>query len=131
MLRRHLMLLAAAAVAAVTAACGSAQPTAVHVQTIATVSSTDFRAVVGARRTGGGSAPTARVTVTTYRKAAGHWRRLVAHRLAGTYFWHTVTGPHAVCRLELATAKKPQVTVGLLLSPSLGCGRSQTIRLGS
>ncbi|HET8606619.1 MAG TPA: hypothetical protein VFL66_06270 [Gaiellaceae bacterium] len=99
MLRRHLLLPAAA----VTAACASAQPAAVHTQTIATVSGTDFRAVVAARRTGGGSAPTARVTVTTYRKAGGHWRRLAVHRLADG-FWHVATGPRAICRLELATA---------------------------
>jgi hypothetical protein len=65
----------------------------------------------------------------TYRHAAGGWRRLRSSRFAGTYFWKTLTGPRALCRFELASAGHAHVTVQLLQSPALGCGRSQTLAL--
>ena len=73
-------------------------------KTIATVASVDFRAKLVAARTGGGAAPTARVTVQADERVAGRWRHLPTHRLTGTYFWKTVTGPAAVCHLDLVTA---------------------------
>ena len=93
---------------------------------IATASTSDFRVVLTATKLGGGSAPEARVTVTTSRKAGADWRRIGVKRLAGTYFWRTVTAPRAVCRLELrttgGTTSRPRVLVQLLQTPSVGCG---------
>ncbi len=110
---------------AVTAPASAATPS----KTIATAASTDFRAVLVAQRSGGGSAPTAIVTLTTYRHAAGGWQRIGSSRVAGTYFWNTVTGPRAVCRFELASAGHPHVAVQLLVSPSVGCGRAVSVGL--
>jgi hypothetical protein len=97
-------------------------------QTIATATTNDFRVVISATNLGGGGgAPTAAVTVRTFARADGAWRRRSERRLAGTYFWNTVTGPLAVCRLELRTTAakarfRPRALVQLLRSPSLGCG---------
>ncbi len=95
-------------------------------RTIGTASTSDFRIVVTATKLGGGSAPEARATVTTSRKAVAGWRRIGVDRLAGTYFWKTVTAPRAVCRLELRTTgsatSRPRALVQLLQTPSLGCG---------
>jgi hypothetical protein len=93
---------------------------------IATASTSDFRVVLTATKLGGGSAPIARVTVTTSTKTGGGWRRIGVDRLAGTYFWKTVTAPRAVCRLELRTTgsatSRPRALVQLLQTPSVGCG---------
>jgi hypothetical protein len=97
--------------------------------TIATATSSDFRADLVARRAGGGSAPTAAVTLTTYSRAGGAWHTLATRRLLGTFFWKTVSGPRALCRFELASAHRPHVTVQLLLTPSLGCGKTTTMLL--
>ena len=68
------------------------------------------------------------------RRVGGSWREFGEQRLRETYFWHTLSRPRAVCRLEINTAvprsaSGPQVTVQLLLSPSLGCGRTYRIPL--
>jgi hypothetical protein len=89
---------------------------------------------VTGRKSSGGAAPTAAVSVTTYRHDAGRRRRTGVRRLRGTYFWKAVTAPHAVCRLELATASgtgsgRPLVRVQLLARPALGCARAETIPL--
>lgn len=104
---------------------------AVHAapRTIATVASTDFRADLVAQRSGGGTAPAATVTLTTYRYAAAGWQRTGSRRVAGTYFWNTVTGPRAVCRFELASAGHAHVAAQVLVSPSVGCGKAVSVAL--
>lgn len=98
------------------------------VRTIATTTTPDFRVVVGATNRGGGEgAPEAVVTVRTFERSGGGWRRTNETRLAGPYFWKTITGPLAVCRLEIRTTAarpgfRPHAIVQLLRSPSLGCG---------
>jgi hypothetical protein len=97
-------------------------------KTIASTTTSDFRVVVRATNLGGGGgAPAAAVTVRSFERAGGEWRRTSERRLAGTYFWKTITGPLAVCRLEIRTTAakarfRPHATVQLLRSPSLGCG---------
>jgi hypothetical protein len=93
-------------------------------KTIATTTTTDFRVVVSATNLGGGGGPPeARVTVRTFERADAAWRRTSERRLAGPYFWKTITGPLAVCRLEIRTLPaRPRAFVQLLQSPSLGCG---------
>ena len=118
-----------AAVVAAAAASGSAAPSGAAVARIATATTTDFRVVLTAEKRGGGGAPTAVVRLTSEQRIDDRWRRTGAHRLNGTYFWNTVTGPRAVCRLELKTTgasmkPRPRVIVQLLLTPSLGCGRT-------
>lgn len=129
--RTLLGLSAAAALAAAPAGAAAASS-----KTIASVSTVDYRAVVVALRSSGGSAPTARVTVDTFRRSGGHWQRLDAARLAGPFFWKTVTAPHALCRFEITTASgsggaRPGVTVQLLRSPSLGCAAAETIPIAT
>ena len=104
-----------------------------RVATVATVTTGDFRVAVVARRLGG-SPPTADVRVGIARRVGGSWRERGERRLSETSFWRTVTGPRAVCRLEIATAGRspsfrPFVTVQLLQSPSLGCGKAFRVTL--
>jgi hypothetical protein len=94
---------------------------------IATTTTSDFRVVVSAARRGAGPAPAAVLTATTFARAENRWRRTGTHRLAGSYFWKTATGPRAVCRLEIRTtgpgaAFRPRAIVQLLVTPSIGCG---------
>lgn len=108
----------------------------VSANAIANVTTVDYRAVVTARRRSSESAPRAVVTVSTYVREAGRWVRARVHHLSQTYFWNTVTGPRAVCRLEITTAaggrgRAPRLVVQLLLSPSLGCGRTYALALAS
>jgi hypothetical protein len=130
MRRFHLAAIALAVASLATgasAASASATP-------IATVTTSDFRVVVTAEKTGSGSAPTATVRVITSKRSGRSWRRTGAHRLGGSYFWNTVTGPHAVCRLDIRTSSlearaRPYVVVQLLLTPALGCGAAQRFAL--
>jgi hypothetical protein len=115
-----LVLLAAGAAAAQAAA-----PS----RSIASVQSVDYRVALQATRTSAGAAPTARVLVQVEARRGGTWRTVVLRRLPGTYFWKTVTGPHAVCRLQLADAGTRRVTVQLLETPSIGCAPPHTIPL--
>lgn len=115
----------------------SATPSsAQRVVTVGEVTTKDYRAVVVAHRLGG-SPPTAEVRVGSARRVGGRWRELGEKRLDETYFWNSVTGPGAVCRLEIETVApgrrsfKPAVTVRLLQSPSLGCGDTYRIPLVS
>jgi hypothetical protein len=88
--------------------------------------STRSRNLAAVAHRGGGNAPIARVTVTTYTRHGGPWRRAGGSQLHGTYFWHVVSAPHALCRLQLATADaRVRVTVQVLVTPSIGCGRRQ------
>jgi hypothetical protein len=121
-----LVVVAALVSAALATARGDQAPTTA--ETIASTTTSDFRVVVRATNLGGGGgAPPAAVTVRTFERVGSEWRRTNERRLAGTYFWKTITGPLAVCRLEIRTTAakarfRPQATVQLLRSPSLGCG---------
>ncbi|MGH2841079.1 MAG: hypothetical protein ACRDKY_09680 [Solirubrobacteraceae bacterium] len=72
-------------------ASGSMTPAAggLSAKTIATASSVDYRAVVTARQSSSGRAPTAAVTVTTYARENGRWVLAHNRRLPETYFWKT------------------------------------------
>lgn len=98
--------------------------------TIATATSGQVRVALVAHELPG-APPTARVTVTTYRRSQGRWLRVAGSRLRGTYFWRVVRAPHALCRLQLAAAgtPRPHVTVQLLVTPSIGCGQRQVLAL--
>ncbi len=138
---RRLVAIAAAALVAL----ATLQPTAAGSQsdahqgaarfaTVAAITTQEFRVAVVAKRLNGGSTPTAEVRVGLARRVGGSWREFGEQRLRETYFWNTVSGPRAVCRLEINTAgtrsaSRPHVTVRLLLSPSLGCGRTYRVPL--
>jgi hypothetical protein len=137
--RRRLLTLALAicGALAVTALTGAGEATpAAQAKTIASATTTDFRVVVSATNLGGGGgAPEAAVTVRTYERSSGGWRRTNEQPLAGPYFWKTITGPLAICRLELRLTAanpsfRPHAIVQLLRSPSLGCGPSSKHLLG-
>ena len=123
-----LSLTAAMLVPAGTAAAAS-ESTNLAATTIATVSSSDFRAELVAHRVSSGRAPTASATLTAYRHVGHGWRRLMSRRLAATFFWKTLIGPRSICRFELASTGHAHVTVQLLQSPALGCSPSQSISL--
>lgn len=128
---KSILLLFPALAAAVLCAGAGASPKA-QTKTIGTVAAVDVRATIVATRTGSGPAPTAYVTVALDRRTATGWRRAATRRLAGTYFWNSVTGPGAICRLDLATAggrTAPHVDVQLLVTPSIGCGTAQSVAL--
>jgi hypothetical protein len=117
------------AAALATARGGEASTTA---RTIASTSTSDFRVVVTAAQLDEGPSPSAALTATTFTRAENRWRRTGRHRLGGSYFWKTVTGPRAVCRLEMRTtgssaAFKPRAIVQLLVTPSLGCGPAERV----
>jgi hypothetical protein len=103
-------------------------------KTVASLTTRDVRVVVVATRVTGGAALAAEVRVRTALRVRGAWRESRETRLGRTYFWHTVSGPHAVCRIELGTTRsrvayRPYVVVQLLQSPSLGCGPTHRIPL--
>jgi hypothetical protein len=129
------ILLLPLAAAAILCARAAATPRAAATKTIGTVAAADVRAQVVATRVGRGAAPTARGTVRAERLVKGRWRHVTTRRLTGTYFWKTVTGPAAICHLDLVTAglgrTKPHQAVQLLVTPSLGCGQRQTFVLRS
>jgi hypothetical protein len=112
------------------------QGSAPRVASVVTSTTRDFRVAVVAQRVNGGATPTADVRVAVARRAGAGWREVGERRLAERYFWNTVTGPRAVCRLAVATAGagasfRPYVAVQLLLSPSLGCGRTHRVPLAA
>ena len=59
----------------------AAERAAANTKTIATVSTSDFRAVVVARRNSGGRAPTAAVTIDTYARSGRLWKPVDARAL--------------------------------------------------
>ncbi len=137
---RSLVGLAAAAaslgVVTVPAAGAQREPLASppRVASVALLTTRDFRVAVVARRLNGGATPTAEVRVGVAQRAGGSWRESGERRLDETYFWRTVAGPRAVCRLQAAIGGsrpsfRPHVVVQLLLSPSLGCGRTYRVPL--
>ncbi len=115
---------------------GETHATAPRIVSVAVLTTRDFRVAVVAKRLNGGVTPTAEVRFAVARRVRSGWRETGETRLRETYFWHTVTGPRAVCRLEIATAGlrgsfRPRVTVQLVLSPSLGCGRTYRVPLAN
>ncbi|MGH2935995.1 MAG: hypothetical protein ACRDL2_15985 [Gaiellaceae bacterium] len=98
-------------------------------RTIASAATADFRAALVAHPTSGGATPSAAVTLVTYRRVTGGWHRMAGKRVAGTYFWKTITAPRAVCRFELASAGRAHVVAQLLVSASIGCGKATTVTL--
>jgi hypothetical protein len=136
--RKGLGILAAgtevgASLALLPARAGS-QPSAPPIATVAVVTTHDVRVAVVAKRASGGSAPTAEVRVGLARRAGAGWREVGERRLEETYFWKTVSGPRAICRLGIGTTGarpsfRPYLILQLLLSPSLGCGRTYRIAL--
>ena len=116
----------------VVAQAGARGEASTNTKTIASTTTSDFRVVVTAQRRGGGSAPTAALTATTFARTDNAWRRTGRRALGVSYFWKTVTGPRAVCRLEIRTAGasaafRPHVVVQMLVTPSLGCGPVERI----
>jgi hypothetical protein len=100
---------------------------ATQTRTIASATTSDFRAVLTATKADGGRAPAATVMLTTFTRREGSWKRTGVNRLGDAYFWKVVTGQRALCRFEIRTAGGrsgfvPRATIRLLLSPSLGCG---------
>jgi hypothetical protein len=140
---RRLLTAAAAAVSLVTLGGGQSTPGAsAHVApqspprtaTVAVVTTQEFHVAVVAKRLNGASPATADVRVGLARRVRGSWREFGERRLGERYFWNVVSGAHSVCRLEIETVgtrRRPgsQVTVQLLLSPSVGCGRTYRIPL--
>jgi hypothetical protein len=130
MLRRIAVLLPLACVLAAPAAGAAPRPAAIRARTIASLQTADYRGELSAVRVSGGAAPTATVTLEVDVHRSGSWHRTLLRRLSGTWFWNTVTAPRGVCRLDLVEAPgAPKLTVQLLQSPSLGCGRAQRIAL--
>jgi hypothetical protein len=125
----RLLLLALVGTTLIVATTAGAATQSTKTKTIATAADTAFRVDVFARQTRPGDAPTATITIATYRRVEGGWRLLGNTPLRETFFWNTVTGPRAVCNLNLATAGTAHVTVQLLTSPSIGCGKAHTIKL--
>jgi hypothetical protein len=127
---RMLSIAPLALVVALAAPAGSsareASSTTTTMRTIATASTNDFRVVLRAARQPA-DPPTAVVTATTAERVGKAWRQTGSHRLAGPFFWNTLTGPRAVCELTIRTAGaqptfRPYVTIQLLRTPALGCG---------
>ena len=130
-MRLPVALLLTAALAAAVAASASAA------RIIATATTTDFRVVLTASKGApAGGAPTAAVTIRIFDRSGDGWRPTGSRRVAGTYFWNTVTGGRAVCRFALRTAGearsfRPVAIVQLLVTPSLGCGPARSFPLPS
>jgi hypothetical protein len=102
--------------------------TATRVASVATVTTRDLGVAVVAYRLNEGAAPTAEVRLAIEQHAGQGRRERGEMRLDETYFWRTVTAPRSVCRLEVSPqgslrSVRPHVTVQLLVTPSLGCGR--------
>jgi hypothetical protein len=123
----HRLTLTGALTAAALVLIATAEGAATHstlTAAIATASSTDFRAELVARRSSGGSAPTATVTLTTFERNGSVWRKLTSKRLDGSFFWKTVSSPRAICRFELASARLRQAGHRAAAVPLAG-GRSE------
>lgn len=95
---------------------------------VAIVTTNDFRVVVSAIKTGAGQSPTADVVVASFQRRGSEWGTTKRIVLPGLYFWHTVSGPRAICRIELNTASsrsvpQPRLKIQFLVTPSVGCGR--------
>jgi hypothetical protein len=102
---------------------------------LATLATSDFRVTVVARQLSGATPPTAEVRAAVAVRVGGGWRQLHELRLRETYFWSTVSGPRAICRLDISTGappgNHPHVTIQVLQSPAIGCGPAHRIPLPS
>jgi hypothetical protein len=133
--RSLILLICAAAVVAAGALAAvdrrGSDAAAATTRAVATAATSDFRVVLTARKGApAGGAPSAEVTLGIFERSAAGWRRTGTHELGGAYFWKTLTGGRAVCRLELRTAGgRPRAVVRLLVTPSLGCGAVRTFPL--
>src|SRR5262245_4227727 len=131
-MRKPLALVLTGALALAVAASASAAA-----RTIATATTTDYRVVLSATRgKPSGGAPSATVRIQLYGRSGDGWRSFANRRVPGTYFWNTVTGGHAVCRLEVRTAGtapgfRSVAVVQLLVTPSIGCGSARSYPLVS
>jgi hypothetical protein len=69
---------------------------------------------------GDGEAPTATLTLVASSDGTEVGRSIIGE--AGSFFWHSVSGPGGVCSLTAREEGESEVVAGqLLLSPSLGC----------
>jgi hypothetical protein len=142
--RRARNVVEAAVVAGSVVALVATQPTAARARgetpltpryaSVATLTTRDFRVALGAYRVDREATPSADVRLAVARRVGSSWRESGETPLRQTYFWHAVTGPRALCRLEISTGGsqqsfRPHVTVQLLLSPSLGCARTHRVPL--
>jgi hypothetical protein len=118
---RILLVLALAATAAALAADASAAPRKTRV--VAATTAGAYRAVLTAVKTSSGPAPTAALSVATYVRSRGAWKRTGTRRIDGTFFWKSLSAPHAVCRFAIARKAAPvHVVVEPLVTAALGCG---------
>ncbi|MFD9120965.1 hypothetical protein ACFU6M_20560 [Streptomyces bottropensis] len=65
----------------------------------------------------------ASVRLQVFTRSGGAWKesdRVSVGDVNG-WFWYPLTGKGAVCEFSTATTEPAPVTVGLLLTPSLGC----------
>jgi hypothetical protein len=83
----------------------------------------DYRLTLTARRLDEEEPPTATVSMRVTSKADGEITDEAVVGSPGGFFWFTLTGSDAVCefRSELTPDGAAEVSVQLLLSPSLGC----------
>jgi hypothetical protein len=107
---------------------GGTLQSAPRTATVDVMTTREFRVAVVATRLSGASPPTAEVRVGLARRVGSRWQEFDEQRLRERYFWNTVSRPHALCRLEITTVGArhtpgSRVSVQLLLSPSVGCGR--------
>jgi hypothetical protein len=118
----------AIAVPALAAALAVAHPAPAQATThtpervIASSTAHELRFNIVAKETSGGSAPTASVYVMAYDHTSGSWRRLDWMHLGakGSYFWDTVTGPHAIKDFSITNSDPRGGSVRVLVSPALG-----------
>jgi hypothetical protein len=118
---------------AITQAPASAATAAEHLKTatieqpIATATADGFRVVlVAVKGPNGGAAPTATVTIAAYQQVSGSWRQLGNTLLVGSrggFFWHVITGPHAVRDFSVSNDVPERTSVSLLITPSVGWSR--------
>jgi hypothetical protein len=99
--------------------------------TIATATAHTFRVDVMAERSGSGSAPSATVYVTAYSRDANGWQPRGRLRLGvrDGFFWHVLTGPHAVRDFTISDDSPDRGSVELLVSPALGWSQKYHVQL--
>jgi hypothetical protein len=122
--RAALAAAAATALLPVLAAPAAADAAESHLVTAAEFG-TDLRVTLTAHRVGDLEA---KVELVAYRTEAGAWTQVDRATVGETWFWYPLTGTGAVCAFSVADpAGTPEVTVSLLLSPSLGCSDPETV----
>jgi hypothetical protein len=82
----------------------------------------DYVIFLGVERVDGEKPPTATVTLEAMQVGAGEPSDEITVGAPGGFFWNTVTGPDSVCEFAAEpTRTGAQITVAVLLSPSIGC----------